>query len=63
MQTKFVSKMSNHNLKSGLNCPVYIFGPVDTMVIDKTDSLAANQIMFIFMNSAKHFWQISLEKY
>ncbi len=32
-------------------------------LIDKTDSLAANQIMFIFMNSAKHFWQISLEKY
>ena len=27
------------NLKSGLNCPVYIFGPVDIMVIDKTDSL------------------------
>ena len=40
MQTKFVSKMSNQNLKSSLNCPVYIFGPVDTMVIDKTDCLA-----------------------
>ena len=34
----------NKNLKSGLNCPVYIFGPVDIMVIDKTDSLALFQL-------------------
>jgi len=27
------------NLKSGLNCPVYIFQPADIVVIDKTDSL------------------------
>jgi len=37
MQTKFVLKMSNQktlNLKSGLNCPVYILEPVDIMVKD-----------------------------
>ena len=31
--------MSNQNVKSGLNCPVYIFGPDDIMVFDKIDSL------------------------
>ena len=50
MQTKFVLKMSNQktlNLKSGLNCPVYILGPVDIMVKDKTDSLGADMIKII----------------
>ena len=45
MQTKFFFKCQikiTKNLKSGLNCPVYIFGPVDIMVIDKTDSLEIN---------------------
>ena len=35
MQTKFVLKSQikiTLNSKSGLNCPVYIFGPVDRMV-------------------------------
>ena len=42
MQTKFVLKSQikiTKNLKSVPNCSVYIFGPVDIMVIDKTDSL------------------------
>ena len=42
MKTKFVLKSQikiNKNLRSGPNCSAYIFGPVDIMVIDKTDSL------------------------
>jgi len=42
MKTKFVLKSQikiTKNLKSVPNCSVYIFGPVDIMVIDKTDSL------------------------
>ena len=44
MQTKFVLKSQikfTKNFKSGPNCSMYIFGPVDIMVIDKTDSLAS----------------------
>ena len=42
LQTKFFEKCQIKiikNLESGLNCPVFIFGPIDIMVIDKTDSL------------------------
>ena len=50
-ETKFVLKSQikiTKNLRSGPNCSAYIFGPVDIMVIDKTDSLG------------QHLWFIKL---
>ena len=54
-QTKFFLKCQIKiawNLKSGLNCPVYIFGPVDIIVIDKTDSFVHVTLWHKILNKA-----------
>ena len=51
MQTKFVLKSQikiTKNFKSVPNCSAYIFGPVDIMVIEKTDSLGFVLRQFFF---------------